>query len=325
MVKTKPAERRSEPKESDGAQLRMFARAAAARSFSGAAKAMGVDVSTVTRAVARLEAELGAKLFFRSTTGLALTEAGQLYHSHAERTLAEESRVRASIADSNAHAGTLRVSMPVFVAEHVLPTMMPSLMARHPEARLDVHASDDRVDLLASAFDLAVRLGPLPSSALHATKITEFRRVTCASRAWLEKNGPISRPEDLSRGSVIAYGNGPAPVRWTFCSDAAEEVTVQLAPSLRSNNLDLLVAIAAQGLGVVRMPSWAAAPSVARGDLVTILDDWEANRPGESLVLYGLYPDDPGKARLRNAFLQALVAAARSGPATSRPPARKRR
>ncbi|NOU33697.1 MAG: LysR family transcriptional regulator [Polyangiaceae bacterium] len=324
MVKAKGAEQPSEPKESDGSQLRMFARAVQARSFSGAAKAMGVDVSTVTRAVARLEADLGAKLFFRSTTGLALTEAGHLYHAHAERTLAEESRVRASIADRNAHAGTLRVSMPVFVAEHVLPTMMPALLARHPEARLDVHASDDRVDLLASAFDLAVRLGPLPSSALHATKIAEFRRITCASPAWVVKNGPISRPEDLSRVSVIAYGNGPAPVRWTFCNAAAEEVTVQLAPSLRSNNLDLLVAIAAQGLGVVRMPSWAAAPSVARGELVTLLDDWEANRPGESLVLYGLYPDDPGKARLRKAFLQALVEAARSGPTPARQRGRTR-
>jgi DNA-binding transcriptional LysR family regulator len=302
--------------------LRMFALAVASRSFSGAARALGVDVSTVTRAIARLESELGAKLVLRSTAGLALTEAGRLYHAHAERTLAEDARIRAAIRTAgDAQSGTLRVSMPVFVAQHIVPLIVSPFVKQYPQAQLDIHASDERVDLLASAFDLAVRQGPLPDSTLHAQRIVAFRRVTCASPEWLSAHGTPEHPKDLNGLPCLSYGNGPTPARWTF-HDGTETSVVTVSPVLRTNNLDTLLALAEQGLGIVRLPSWVVGRSLATGKLVSVLGAWEPTRPGEELALYGLYPDDPGKAKLRAAFLAALVTAASHDPTAESTPRR---
>jgi DNA-binding transcriptional LysR family regulator len=291
----------------DQTTLRLFVRAANAGSFSQTAKAVGVDISTVTRAIAKLEGDLGTKLFFRATKGLTLTESGRLYHAHAQRALDEESRIRAAISDQSKHAGTLRISLPVFLAENVIPRVMPMLLANHSSAHFDIHASDDRVDFLTSTFDLAIRLGPLPHSSLHAKRIIEFRRLTCAAPKLLARSCHINHPDDLAKCSIVAYGNGPSPAKWSFCNANGESAHVQISPHLRSNNLALLLASAEQGLGIVRLPSWVAAPALARGTLVSILVDWQAARANEELALYGLHPSDPGKARLRNAFLAAVI------------------
>lgn len=295
--------------------LRMFALSVAARSFSGGARALGVDVSTVTRAVARLEGELGAKLVLRSPAGLTLTEAGRLYHAHAERLLAEDARVRAAIRTAgDARSGTLRISMPVFVAQHIVPAIVGPFLLKYPRAQLDIHAADDRVDLLATAFDLAVRQGPLPDSTLRAQRIVGFRRVTCASPEWLCAHEKPEHPSDLEGRPCLSYGNGPAPARWTFRQGKGTTV-VTVSPVLRTNNLDTLLALAEQGLGIVRLPSWVVSRSIGLGRLVSVLDAWEPTREGEDLALYGLYPDDPGKAKLRAAFLAALTDAASRGVA----------
>jgi DNA-binding transcriptional LysR family regulator len=97
---------------------------------------------------------------------------------------------------------------------------------------------------------------------------------------------------------------------------------VTVSPVLRTNNLDTLLALAEQGLGIVRLPSWVVGRSLATGKLVSVLGAWEPTRPGEELALYGLYPDDPGKAKLRAAFLAALVTAASHDPTAESTPRR---
>lgn len=293
---------------------RLFALAVAGGSFSAAARGAGVDVSTVTRTVARLEKSLGAKLFLRSTQGLTLTEAGRAYATHVEHVLSEEARIRAAIGGTKSgKSGTLRVTLPVFVAQHVLPEVIAAFSAQHPEARLDVHAADETVDLLSGAFDLAIRLGPLPSSTLRARRLFGFERWTCASPAWLRSHGVPSHPELLVGQPCIVYGNGPAPARWAFTGPAGEQVSVSVTARVRSNNLDLLVSVAEQGLGVTRLPSWAVRPLLATGRLVQILPEWTATRAGEDLALHAVHPDDPGRRQLREAFLRCLIeVAARS-------------
>lgn len=293
---------------------RLFARAVAGRSFSAAARGSGVDVSTVTRTIAKLEKALGAKLFLRSTQGLTLTEAGRAYATHVEHVLAEDARIRAAINETrSAKSGTLRVTLPVFVAQHVLPEVTSAFLAAHPAARLDVHASDDNVDLLSAAFDLAIRLGPLPSSSLHARRLVGFERWTCASPSWLRTHGTPSRPEALAGLPCIVYGNGPAPARWAFSGPDGEQVSVTVTARVRSNNLDLLVSLAEQALGLTRLPSWAVRPAIATGRLVPVLPEWTATRSGEDLALHALYPDDPGRRHLRDAFLRCLIEVASRG------------
>jgi len=287
--------------------LRALCRVAEARSFSAAARALGVQVSTVTRAVQRLEERLGASLFLRSTHGLAPTEAGRAYLAHAARWLAEEDALRDRLAAARGDArGTLRITVPVFVAEQVLPGVIARFHARCPEAVLDVHASDDFRDVVKEAFDLAIRLGPLPDSSLRARRVARFGRLACASPGFVRDRGPLRHPGQLASLPCLLYGSGAAPVTWTFRRASGERERVPVSGPVRSNNLDLLVALAAAGAGLVRLPDWAARPALADGRLVEVLPAWAHQTERDHQALWALHADDPGTERLRRAFLAAL-------------------
>jgi DNA-binding transcriptional LysR family regulator len=294
--------------------LRAVARVADTRSFSAAARAMGVQVSTVTRAVARLEGRLGTTLFLRSTHGLAPTEAGRAYVAHVARWLAEEDALRDRIATMrDTGGGTLRVTVPVFVAQQVLPAVVLRFHRDHPDAVLDVHASDDTRDVVREAFDLAIRLGPLPDSTLRGRRLVSFRRISCASPRFLERHGTPRNPRALAALPCVLYGSGAAAIQWAFRRTTGARVRVEVRGPFRSNNLDLLVTLAEAGLGVARLPDWAARAALSSGRLVEVLPTWAHERERDRPALYALHAADPGKDRLRRAFLATLDDVVRAG------------
>jgi DNA-binding transcriptional LysR family regulator len=302
----------AEQRDTDLFEQRVVARVAETGSMSATARGLGVRVSTVTRAIQRVEERLGTKLFLRSTHGLAATEAGRAYAAHVARWLAAEDALRADLsAMRGAERGTLRVTVPVFVAERVLPAVVALFRAAHPDMRLDVHASDDVRDVVREAFDLAIRLGPLPDSTLRARRVTSFRRVVCASPGFLATQRRPRHPSDLAALPCLLYGTGVAPIEWSFWHALGEVATVSVDGPLRSNNLDLLVALAAAGLGITRVPEWAAHDALRARRVRPILARWmhepERTRP----VLYALHAADPGKDRARRTFLVALERVAR--------------
>lgn len=292
-------------------ELRTVCRVAETGAFSAAARALGVSVSTVTRAVQRVEARLGVKLFLRSTHGLAATEAGRSYTAHLARFLSEEQALREQLATSReAGHGTLRVTLPVFVAERVLPEVVARFHRAHPSAVLDVHASDDRRDVVRESFDLAIRQGPLPDSTLRGRRVASFRRVVCASPAFLERYGVPERPSELARLPCLLYGNGAGNVHWSFRRSGGPAQNVRVRGPVRSNNLDLLAALALAGLGVIRLPDWAVRDAVRQGRLHEILASYSRTR--ESVSLFAVHVADPGKDRLRRTFLSLLEEATRA-------------
>jgi DNA-binding transcriptional LysR family regulator len=296
--------------------LRAASRVAGTGSFSAAARALGVQTSTVTRAVQRVEQRLGTRLFRRSTHGLSATEAGRVYAAHAARWLAEEDAVRDRLRLArDAGRGTLRVTVPVFVAERVLPGVIESFLRAQPEATIDVHASDDFRDVVKDGFDLAIRLGPLADSALRCRRVARFARVLCAAPAFLDgRREPRRRPEarrlrhprDLAALPCLIYGSGTAPAVWTLRRVSGESVRVAVHGPLRSNNLELLTVLAARGLGVARLPEWAVRGALRDGHLVEVLRPWRHERERDQGALFAVHPVDPGKDRLRRAFLAAL-------------------
>jgi DNA-binding transcriptional LysR family regulator len=289
-------------------ELRAVHHVAATHSFSAAARALGVNVSTVTRAVQRVETRLGLRLFLRSTHGLSPTEAGRAYATHLARWLAEEDEVRDHLAAAkDARRGTLRVTVPVFVAERVLPPVVVRFARDHPGVRLDLHASDDVRDVITDAFDLAIRMGPLRDSALRARRLVNFQRVVCAAPAFVERHGAPREPAALRRLPCLLYGNGTQPVAWTFRNSRGARERVEVNGPVRTNNLDLLVALAEAGLGVTRLPTWAARPSLASGALLPLLARWGQDPPRGGPALWAVHAADPGKDRLRRDFLATLI------------------
>ncbi|MBX3024110.1 LysR family transcriptional regulator [bacterium] len=296
------------PAADDLFELRVVHQVASSGSFSAAARALGVTVSTATRAVQRLEARLGVALFRRSTHGLSLTEAGRRYAAHVAQVLAAEDAVRDEIAAAkDARRGTLRVTVPVFVAEQVLPRVVRRFVAAHPGVQLDVHASDDFRDVITDAYDLAIRLGPLPDSSLRARRLVGFQRVICAAPAWLAAHGAPRDPGRLAAVPCLLYGSGSQRVTWSLRHRRGVVRTVEVAGPVRSNNLELLVRLAVDGLGITRLPDWAVRDALASGALARVLPAWSEAPPRGAPALWAVHADDPGKDRLRRAFLAALL------------------
>jgi DNA-binding transcriptional LysR family regulator len=296
------------PAADDLFELRAVHQVATTGSFSAAARALGVTVSTATRAVQRLEARLGVALFRRSTHGLSQTESGRRYAAHVAHVLAAEDAVRDEIAAAkDARRGTLRITLPVFVAEQVLPAVVPRFVAAHPGVRLDVHASDDFRDVITDAYDLAIRLGPLPDSSLRARRLVGFQRVVCAAPTWIATHGAPRDPARLAGLPCLLYGSGSQPVVWSLRNRRGATRQVEVAGPLRSNNLELLVRLAVEGLGITRLPDWAVRAPLASGALVRVLPEWSEAPPRGAPALWAVHADDPGKDRLRRAFLAALM------------------
>jgi len=293
-------------------ELRTASRVADTGSFSAAARALGVQVSTVTRAVQRLEQRLGARLFRRSTHGLSATEAGRAYAAHASRWLGEEDALRERLRLArDAGRGTLRVTVPVFVAERILPAVTASFLRAQPEATLDVHASDDFRDVVKDGFDLAIRLGPLADSTLRCRRLARFARVLVAAPSFLAGRRVLRHPRDLAGLPRLVYGSSSAPPVWNLRRASGESVRVAAHGPVRSNNLELLTVLAAEGLGVARLPDWAVRDALADGRLVEVLRAWRHERERDRGALYAVHPVDPGKDRLRRALLAALDEAVR--------------
>ena len=203
--------------------LRMFVRAVEVGSFSKAAIATNTKTSTISRAIASLEADLGVGLFHRTTRRAHLTEPGAAFYEQARSILRslDEARDAASAMEGRPQ-GLIRLHVPsAFARLHVMP-FVPDFLQSYPDIRLDVSLTDVRVDLLAVGADLAIRIGALIDSSLIARKLAPHRRVACASPAYLGRRPAITEPADLLRHNCLIYTLQPTD-HWFFRHDAAVE------------------------------------------------------------------------------------------------------
>jgi DNA-binding transcriptional LysR family regulator len=284
-----------------------FVRVAETGSFARAAERMGLSKPVLSRRVARLEKQLGARLLTRTARGAQPTDIGLAYHARAANILAELEAAREVVADAVTQvAGAIRLTAPLsFGIRHLAPALS-EFAAAHPKIELDIVLEDRTVDLTEGGYDLAVRIGQLKDSALIARRIAPMRRVLVASPAYLERRGRPESPADLAAHDALLY----AYDQWRFRVGARWE-TVRVPPVMRSNNGDMLLAAAAAGLGLVMLPSFIAGPAIEAGTVEPVLLDY----PLEEGALHAVMP--PGRAT--TARVRALVdfLVARFGPEPS--------
>lgn len=285
-----------------------FARVAETGSFARAAAQMGISKSIVSRRVARLESELGAKLLTRGARGAQRTGVGESYYVRAANILAELEAAREAVADAVTQlAGPIRLTAPLsFGTMHLAPALA-DFARDNPKVELDAMFEDQVVDLVGGGFDLAIRIGNLADSSLIAKRIAPVRRVLLASPAYLAAHGNPGHPRDIAAHDVLAYANSD---RWRFRVGSRWQ-HVRGRARLRANNGEMLSAAATAGLGLVILPSFIASPAIERGELVAVLTDFPLEEGG----LYAVMP--PGRAA--TARVRALVdhLAARFGPEPS--------
>lgn len=272
-----------------------FVRVAETGSFARAAERMGLSKPVLSRRVARLEEQLGARLLTRTARGAQPTDIGQAYYARAANILSELEAAEEVVAEAVTQiAGPIRLTAPwSFGVSHLAPALA-EFAEQHPKVELDIEFDDRTVDLAGGGYDVAVRIGRLADSALIARRIAPVRKHVMASPAYLEKHGRPLRPADLADHEILFY----AGEQWRFQVNGRWE-TLRLTPRLRSNNGDMLIAAAEAGLGLCLVPSFLGSSSLERGTLEAVLLDFPIEEGG----LYAVMP--PGRAT--TARVRALV------------------
>lgn len=291
------------------AAMEAFVRVTESRSFSQAARRLRSSKSVVSRLVSSLEAELGVRLFNRTTRSLTLTEAGQGYYERCARILADIDEANASVSQLQAAPrGRLRINAPMsFGFLHLAPAI-PDFLARYAEVEVDMTMNDRFVDLVEDGFDLAVRIGRLADSSLVARKLAPMRRVVCASPAYLETRGFPASPEDLAAHDCLCYSNVALSDEWRFVSLDGMAWPVEVKGRLRTNNGDALRTAALQGVGLAYLPTFIVGGDLQAGTLISLLGDYI---PQDSAV-HAVYPHSRHLSPKVRAFVDFL--ADRFGP-----------
>src|ERR1700721_700231 len=230
---------------------------AATGSFSKVAKQEDIAVSSITRRIDWLESELGAKLFSRSSRRLVLTDAGERFLPRARGLLADLSEAKDELVSLNAEPrGPLTVTAPsVFGRRWVSPAAI-DFLAQYPLLELDLHLSDEVVDLRARRVDVAIRMGSLPDSDLIATRIAPLQRLVCASPAYLERRGRPVAPADLLQHDCLTAASAPAPPDWWRFDGVNRNRALPVRGTLRTDDTDTLLQAAVAGVGIVHLASW---------------------------------------------------------------------
>lgn len=273
-------------------EMGVFERVVERGSFAAAAQDVGLSPSAVSKLVARLEQRLGVRLVNRTTRSLALTTEGRLYFNRSREILAAIEATEAEIALARlSPSGTLRVQAPpVMIGDHFGPAL-PDFLARYPRLTVEFLVTNRPIDIVAENVDVAMRTGDLPNSSMIASKIIDLTQFICASPGYLSRHGRPRVPADLAGHQCLILNGIPDPTVWTFMN-GGERVAVKVKGAVSADSSDVLLRLAIEGVGVVRLGELAVARALRSGSLEPLLIDVQVS---EGYPLWALLP--PGRQR----------------------------
>jgi DNA-binding transcriptional LysR family regulator len=231
--------------------------------------------ATVSKAVSRIEARLGARLFNRTSRRLALTDAGQKLVSRATAMLAEgEAAESDALSGASAVRGLVRLAVPMSFGVLYVAPLLPAFFRRYPDIAVDLHLSDAQVDLVGEGFDAAIRIGALPDSSFVARRLCDMPLYLVASPDYLEKHGWPKHPLELSAHIGLGYSYQLTQDTWRFRKKSGEVASVRPAGPLRVNNGDAMLPSLLAGIGVGVLPEFIVRSALSRKKLEILLPDW---------------------------------------------------
>lgn len=251
--------------------LRTFVAVADNMSFADAARRLRISPTAASRAVAALEQSLGTALLRRTTRSVRLTDEGAIYLERCRTALADlDDAALALRGDGAMPGGRLVITAPVtFGRLHILP-VATGLLRAHPALEIELTLIDRVVRLVDEGIDIAVRIGDLSDSSLHALKVAEVRRVLVASPGYLAAHGTPENVPALHGHALISFTELDRAHEWRF--GPAGKPAIRIDPRLTLNTADAAIAAAIDGVGIARVLSYQVLDAVDVGQLVTILD-----------------------------------------------------
>lgn len=284
----------------------VFLEVAERRSFSGAARALGLSVSAVSQAVTRLEDEVGTSLLVRTTRSVNVTEAGARLVTDVGPAVAAASAALSTLKETRSEpAGVLRLNVPR-IACGILQPILAKYARTYPSVRIDVFVDNRNVDIVAEGFDAGVRLREAIQKDMITVRLTgPVRFVVVASKRYLAQHGRPSHPRELVRHDCLAWRSPTTGElwRWEF-EHRGRDIEIAVDGPVRSNDADLLATCAEDHLGIAYLDEHVVRSQLAAGKLERVLEEFCPEVPG--LFLY--YP----RALRKVPKLAAFVACART-------------
>lgn len=266
--------------------LRVFVRVAEARNFAEAGRRLGLTASAVSKAVSRLEASMGVRLFSRTTRHVGLTHDGAEFFERCVQILADieaaETQLQRAVAEPR---GRLRVHIPVGFGRKVVLPALARLSERYPALVIDAELGERTVDLAEEGVDAAIRFGDLPSSGLLARRLCHVPFIACAAPSYLARRGEPATPEELEQHSCIGYSTRwSAHYReWKF-TRAGVPFSLNLSGGFNVNNVESMLDAAVAGGGIAMLASYMVSDAVREGTLKVVLRDFIAPGTPVSVV-----------------------------------------
>jgi DNA-binding transcriptional LysR family regulator len=284
--------------------IAVFVKVAQFESFSRAAHALGMPISTVSRKVSALEAELGVTLLQRTTRKLALTSQGRDYFNQcseplnllfdAERVLTQTQRKP---------EGSLKISVPVILGQEPFLEFVSDFMKSYPRIKIDLFITNLYLDLIEENIDLAIRFGALKDSTLIVKKIGAQIRYVVAAPAYLKGRKLPAKPEDLRSHQCVLVSEKNNETEWQLVS-GRKHAKVPVAGPISSRDFQSVSTFVYRGHGIGLLPSTYCAEKIRKGDLIRLLPEWVSPR----FDVHAVYPTRKFLPSRLHVFLEALKA-----------------
>lgn len=280
--------------------VRIFAMVASGKSLSAAARRLGITPMQVSRRIAALEEELSTRLLHRTTRSVSLTPEGEAFLPYALVILDAEEGARSELGqERSAVRGHLKLTAPSVFGQEVILPLLTTLLRQHPELKVELDLSDRVFDIVASGYDLAIRIATLKDSDLVARRLAANARVLCASPEYLADRGVPRKLADLDHHDCILL----TPVgKWPFVIDG-ELHRVPLSGRFTTTSVEAVRAVALNGCGVAMLARWDVRQYLLTGGLVELpLDDAST----EQLSIWAVTPTRRYVPPRVKVFLDAL-------------------
>lgn len=279
--------------------MRTFVAVASHASFTEGARQVGISTKLASKYVGQLEDRLNAQLFNRTTRSVSLTDTGRAYFERCLPLLDQFDELEGLVQQRQSElAGRIRITAPTGFGSAELIHLLKPFQIDHPKVSVELHLSDHHVSMVEEGYDLAIRFGVLKDSNLVARKLTDMRIVCCVSPGYLAQFGTPKHPQALASHNCLLQTTGTQVDHWDFKTrDGLQTVTV--TGNFRANSPRAVANMAADGLGIGRIPLYTALPFLETGRLQLIFEPQEA----KSLGLYAVYPQN----RHLTARIRALI------------------
>jgi LysR family transcriptional regulator, regulator for bpeEF and oprC len=287
--------------------LMIFLRSAQHQSFSEAARQLSMSPSAVSRAVARLEDDLGIRLLQRTTRSLTLTEDGTMFYQRCQQILDDLEAVELEVKQSQSQAkGTLRLNFSIAFGKMYIAPRLADLAAQYPELRFNVSFSDRLSDLIEEGIDATVRVGAGSDSRLVMQVLGTAYPITCAAPSYLARAGVPEIPEAIGDHRCVNFvlPQSGREIHWKF-QVAGKPLVLNVSSYLLFDYAEALLEAAVGGAGLIQAPQYIVAKAIQRGELVPVLTDY-ASREGTIIAI--VYPQKKYRSAKLRVFIEFMTA-----------------